>query len=112
MGGISLQLKPRDLMKIGVLLNNSGVWNSNRVVSQEWINKIQTSQIDVKELKSGYSNFWWVSNYTEDKIYSAQGYGGQCLMGTSDNLFYFDGIEYFSCKKNKKVIFFVLKIFR
>ncbi len=80
MGGISLQLKPRDLMKIGILLNNSGIWNSNRVVPQEWINKIQTSQIDVKELKSGYSNFWWVSNYTEDKIYSAQGYGGQCLI--------------------------------
>jgi CubicO group peptidase (beta-lactamase class C family) len=41
--GGGLKLKPRDLLKIGQMVLDRGVWASNRIVSAEWLEKSVTS---------------------------------------------------------------------
>ena len=79
-GGTGLQLRPRDLAKFGQLYLNEGAWEGKRLISQEWVDLSQTTQINVPQFTSNYSLHWWVADNTSSKVYFGQGYGGQALM--------------------------------
>src|SRR5262249_44989793 len=57
-----LYLVPRDLAKIGYLYLHRGVWERNRILSEEWVEastKVETSTgSDARGLDYGYQ--WWV----------------------------------------------------
>ncbi|HLN55820.1 MAG TPA: serine hydrolase [Bacteroidales bacterium] len=81
-GGGGLFLSPSDMMKIGVLVLNKGVWNHRRIVSEDWIRKSTTSYLTTNIDNSSYGYFWWIRQMkiNEDrttKVISAEGAGGQ-----------------------------------
>lgn len=77
-GGISVTMK--DLAKIGRLYLCGGMWNGQRIVSEEWIHRTA----DYDESNEGYHFNWYnMSSVGADKIaepgYYALGIGGQVL---------------------------------
>ena len=43
-GGWGMYILPEDMLKIGQLLLNGGVWNGKRLISQEWIDAATSAQ--------------------------------------------------------------------
>ena len=76
----NLQLQPRDMAKFGVLYLNGGVWNGQRIVSQEWV-EASTQARAAPSWGDGYGYQWWLRAYDSgsnavDTFYAA-GWGGQ-----------------------------------
>lgn len=82
-GGGGLFLGPSDMVKIGVMMMNNGIWNNRRIVSEEWIRKSTTSFLPTGPDNSAYGYFWWIRQMktSEDstKVISAEGAGGQTM---------------------------------
>jgi CubicO group peptidase (beta-lactamase class C family) len=83
-----LYLRPRDMAKIGQLYLQEGLWNENRIVSQEWVRDSVTEYSSVPEDDRdmyhayGYGYQWWLGSYSAGTInaYSARGWGGQYIV--------------------------------
>lgn len=87
--GGGLEITPRDMVKIGVLYLNNGVFNGEQIVSKQWIEKCTTpysnnTNIIIPGHASGsnaYSYSWWLKSYTKSgedmNILHAVGWGGQ-----------------------------------
>lgn len=79
-------LTSRDMLKFGLLFLNNGVWNGQKLLSEEWIKKSTTKQIapgtDKPEI--GYGYFWWTRQFSyagkQYNGYYAAGNGGQFLI--------------------------------
>ncbi|SNR30280.1 CubicO group peptidase, beta-lactamase class C family [Lutibacter agarilyticus] len=76
-GGTGLVIRPRDMLKFGILYKDKGVFNGKRILSEEWVRRATSEEItDFK-----YNYFWWRFYKTvEGKniyYYSATGFGGQ-----------------------------------
>ncbi|WP_106791225.1 serine hydrolase [Aquimarina sp. Aq78] len=87
-GGLGLEVKPRDLLKIGQLLENEGILNGVEIVSKSWIQKL----FDVNEklatdwgLRNSKHGFcWYKANLNGDRIDYGMGYGGQFIIMIAD----------------------------
>lgn len=92
----SLELIPRDMIKVGVTCLNNGLWHEERIVSENWVNKSAAEYpgnhgINIPGVASGrqgYSYSWWTKEYThagrKSKMYDAGGWGGQNIMVLPD----------------------------
>ncbi len=78
-----IHLRPRDMLKLGMLFANSGRWQGRQVISSAWVKTAlaEHSRVD----NTGYGYFWWRpwlnvpmpgGNQRVDMI-AAQGNGGQ-----------------------------------
>ncbi|HWD03713.1 MAG TPA: hypothetical protein VG674_14820 [Amycolatopsis sp.] len=94
-GGNGLSLRPRDLLKFGVLHLQDGVWEGEQVLPGGWVQKASALHVrraisgewNGKELvapspdvvtEEGYGYQFWT---TEDGIYSASGiFGQECMV--------------------------------
>jgi CubicO group peptidase (beta-lactamase class C family) len=83
--GGGLFLRPRDLLKIGQMVLDSGKWNGRQVVSENWIRESTAFILPISE---GYKDFgygyqWWRGTVRTDTgtfpVIYASGYGGQML---------------------------------
>jgi len=78
-----LQLRPRDLAKIGQLVLQRGRWDSNQVVSEQWIRESTAPQIGPGDRIYFYGYQWWLGrsliNRHEISWVAAAGLGGQRL---------------------------------
>jgi CubicO group peptidase (beta-lactamase class C family) len=83
-----LYLTPRDMAKIGQLYLQKGIWNGNRVVSENWINEstkqhilVPANQNPMQKLILGYGYQWWIGSFASgnSETYFAAGYGGQYI---------------------------------
>lgn len=54
-GGLSL--RPRDMLKFGLMFLNNGVWNNTRIISGEWILESTKKRLDYAE-DLGYAYHW------------------------------------------------------
>lgn len=81
-GGSRLQLKPRDMIKIGQLYANKGVFNGKRIVSESFIKEATSPQNPPGQFggQGGYGYAWWIGEGEGVKGYMAQGYGGQTIL--------------------------------
>jgi CubicO group peptidase (beta-lactamase class C family) len=74
----SLQLRPYDMIKIGLLLANDGKYEDRQIISKEWITKLKTASV-----RKDYSYLWWLGNSKvnskELKGVIATGIGGQFI---------------------------------
>lgn len=91
-----LKMPPRDMVKIGVTYLNNGVWNGERIVSEQWVEKSaipfgNNKGIDVPgtdERNVGYSYSWWTKTFSdagkEMDMFYALGWGGQSISISPD----------------------------
>ena len=92
----SLELTPRDMLKIGVAFLDHGQWGGERIVSEQWVEESAGEYrgnhgINIPGVASGrqgYSYSWWTKQYTyagkKYKMYDAGGWGGQNIMVLPD----------------------------
>ncbi len=81
-----LQMRARDLAKIGQLYLNNGKWGNQQILSEDWINSSVTPWIQV-DADYYYGFQWWLEplrnipgiNSELDDIWLASGFGGQKL---------------------------------
>lgn len=84
--GWGMLLRSIDMAKIGYLVLNSGLWEEERLISEDWIN-ISTAHHVNRGSNSGYGFQWWmrpmrnVTGHTPqiNDIISANGWGGQFI---------------------------------
>lgn len=50
----------RDLARFGLLYLNSGVWNGERLLSEDWIDFVRTSAPATQERGNFYGGQWWL----------------------------------------------------
>ncbi|MEM8771520.1 MAG: serine hydrolase [Pseudomonadota bacterium] len=79
MGG-GIRLRPRDFMKLGQLYLDGGVWNGQRLVSEDWVKASAAAHSSMNE-KDDYGFAWWRQAYEVNgrtiDTYFASGNGGQ-----------------------------------
>ena len=87
-----LIIKPRDMMKFGVMYLNGGSWNGNGIISNSWVEKSSNQYRNNEKIripiedsgKNGYGYSWWLSEVgkggNKTKMFRANGWGGQVIL--------------------------------
>jgi CubicO group peptidase (beta-lactamase class C family) len=87
--GGGVLMRPRDLLKIGQLYLDGGVWNGKRIVSQPWVNLSTAKHFEWpyqnENVSAGSDGYAWHLNTLKSgtrtyREYEANGNGGQLLM--------------------------------
>lgn len=82
-GGAGLVFTPHDMVKIGQLILNKGVYNDNVIVSSDYIEQSiqpKVSVTGVMSFASGYGYCWWLGSSNGNSYVFANGYGGQFIV--------------------------------
>ena len=79
----NLELRPRDMAKLGYLFLNGGVWKGELIVSEKWVTE-STQKHASPSWADGYGYQWWLKTFhagstSVDSFYAA-GWGGQRIM--------------------------------
>jgi CubicO group peptidase (beta-lactamase class C family) len=85
--GGGLELRPRDMAKLGYLYLNDGIWNGERIISEGWVEESISNYTPVPFdwladlFGDGFGYYWWLRSYqTESTVYdsyTSSGWGGQ-----------------------------------
>lgn len=67
----SSNLTAMEMLNIGILAYQGGVWNGTQIISKEYIDEAVTPS----PLNKGYGYMWWVGEHW----YGCRGYGGQSI---------------------------------
>ncbi len=78
-----IHLRPRDMLKLGILFAQDGRWHGKQVISSAWVRASLAEQSHVDNVSYGY--FWWRpwlnvtsrSGFQHVDLVAAQGNGGQ-----------------------------------
>ncbi len=78
-----IHLRPRDMLKLGILYEDNGRWHGRQIVSAAWVHTSLAEHSHVDNVSYGY--FWWRHQFTvktpggvkQVVIAAAQGNGGQ-----------------------------------
>jgi CubicO group peptidase (beta-lactamase class C family) len=83
---VRLNLRSRDMLKIGQLYLDKGRWQDHQIVNADWVaeSTTQHAQIDNERMRNpGYGYFWWKHpfqvNGQDVDSFAAQGSGGQFI---------------------------------
>lgn len=95
-GGFGLRLSGRDLAKFGYLYVKQGIWNSQSLVPQEWIDLSTSRKVPTAEKELYYGYGWWSCDVYGLKTYYAIGAGGQYIICTPQ----LDLVQVYLCEKN------------
>jgi CubicO group peptidase (beta-lactamase class C family) len=79
MGGNNLAMKPADLLKIGQMMLNGGVYDGKQIVSKEWVKDSFKSYTRSNFNPYNYGYMWWNRNVAGYKTFFAWGFGGQYI---------------------------------
>lgn len=92
-----LHLRPRDMLKFGVMYLNDGAWKGERIISKDWVAKSSEIYGNNSGIKvpiedsgnNGYGFTWWISQLghygQKTNMYRANGWGGQVIMVLPEN---------------------------
>lgn len=83
--GTGLQLRPRDLAKVGLLFLQEGQWKNRQIVPREWVRRIRENSIPLSQFYPNltdlsYQSLWWSDKVGDHRAYYGLGFGGQMLM--------------------------------
>lgn len=85
-GGGSVNLLPRDFLKLGQLMLDDGVWDGHRILSHDFVARASAKQYHLRHVEYGY--LWWNEDYPyKDRMvrqFSARGAGGQTVVVVPD----------------------------
>lgn len=78
-----LYLRPRDMLKLGILFRQEGRWGDRQVVPAEWVRRSTARHTEIDDL--GYGYYWWQqwlavptdSGIQRVDLVAATGNGGQ-----------------------------------
>jgi CubicO group peptidase (beta-lactamase class C family) len=82
-GAAGLNITPHDMIKIGELILNRGIYNGKQVVPAEWIDqsiKTQISTNNAQPFGPGYGYCLWTGQNANGSYAWANGYGGQFIV--------------------------------
>ncbi|WP_180955182.1 serine hydrolase domain-containing protein [Peribacillus deserti] len=86
-GADGLVLKAEDMIKLGQLMLQNGIYNGERVVSENWIRSSTAPNLVTYENIGHYGMHWWVNRLNktrhfskENNYYFALGFGGQYII--------------------------------
>lgn len=94
-----MKLRPEDLVKLGLLYLNRGVWEGESVVSSAWVDAATATHVDTFSTPSGYGYQWWTEEEGAESMFLALGYGGNLVVVVPDRELVvvvaseFDGID-------------------
>jgi CubicO group peptidase (beta-lactamase class C family) len=79
----TLQLRPRDVAKIGALILQDGRWDGRQVVSESWVRASTTARVRTAGPEE-YGYLWWSSRLPDGRgsdvpAIFASGWGGQLI---------------------------------
>ena len=80
-----LTLLPRDLLKIGQLILQNGMWEDRQIITEDWLKQVFYRSVSVDEWNMDYGFLWLLPKLihpgTQEVLepYSAGGRGGQWL---------------------------------
>lgn len=100
----SFYIRPLDMLKIGQLVNNKGVWKGKRIISAKWIHEstqatipipdfsyVKTSRTTLAIPQPTFYGYYWYrenirikSNNKQEEVILASGNGGQYIMIIED----------------------------
>ncbi len=75
-GGSRLELAPRSMAKFGFLYLNNGTWDSQQLISKDWVVS-STSSYSSVDATTDYCHGWW--RKPDLNTYYALGYAGQLI---------------------------------
>ena len=79
MTGGGLSLRSRDLLKLGQLYLNGGIWDGSRVISEGWVTVTTRPHVRVDDVTE-YGYLWWLRTFRNGEksfpAYLMQGNGG------------------------------------
>ena len=84
MGGNNLALKPMDMLKIGQMMLNGGIYQGRRIVSEEWVNNTFETYTRSNFNPYNYGYMWWNKSVAGELVYFAWGFGGQYIFVVPD----------------------------
>jgi CubicO group peptidase (beta-lactamase class C family) len=82
-GSAGLQLKPRDLAKLGELYLRHGRWGALKVVPAWYVQEATSTHVPATDALAGlgYGYFWWTYKGSEfPRLFLAMGSGGQLVI--------------------------------
>lgn len=83
--GNDIEWTSRDMLKLGLLYQNKGVWQGKQIVNSEWIKESTKTQFETERCWWGqeYGYFWWSKTYSVNnesyRCFYAFGNGGQFI---------------------------------
>jgi len=80
-GGSEFYTTPLNLARFGYWVLQDGVWDEERLISSDWIALTTTSLAGNED---NYAYHWWINEYNGMPIFTAEGFGGQVIMGVPD----------------------------
>jgi len=82
-GGAGLYFTPHDMVKIGQIILNRGVYKGKIIVSSDYIDQSIQSKISINgslPFASDYGYSWWLGQNEKGSYIFANGYGGQFIV--------------------------------
>jgi len=86
-GGVGLCIGIHDMLEIGFMYLNDGVYNGRQIVPATWIEKATSLQISSNNeipFLTDYGFYWWLGNAHGQDYICANGYGGQFIFIVKD----------------------------
>lgn len=84
MGGNNMALRPADMLKIGQMVLDGGVWEGERIVSSAWLEESFRTYTRSNYNPYDYGYLWWKRPVSGYQVRFAWGYGGQYILMIPD----------------------------
>lgn len=80
-GGNDMALRPVDMLKIGQLVRDHGLFNGKRILDSSWVAQMTKAhfQTSLHGRDYGYGFYWWSAEFGGFNVHFAWGYGGQYI---------------------------------
>ncbi len=79
MGGNNLALSPRDMLKIGQMILDDGIYQGQRIISSQWLQDSFRTYTRSNYNPYNYGYMWWKKPVGQYQVHFAWGYGGQYI---------------------------------
>jgi CubicO group peptidase (beta-lactamase class C family) len=80
MGAFGLRLTTADLLKVGQLHLDDGVWQGRRIVPADWVRQATTPST----AEPRYGLMWWLERWNGHRVYAARGSEGHLVVVVPD----------------------------
>ncbi|MFY0663051.1 MAG: serine hydrolase [Natronospirillum sp.] len=78
-GGNDMVMSPNDLLRFGEMYRQGGMYNGQRVLSEEWISDSWLGRGTSPWSNDDYGYGWFITELAGERAYYGRGYGGQLL---------------------------------